>query len=168
VPDLHRDTGHHGVDLGSYDYHGKLIYDWPILSVFQGKVAGKVLNRYPIGNCIIVETSFDQLPDEIVSETKINPGQSLYTMYCHMLNGSTQNIGDPVDVGQEIGRVGKSQTVEAHLHLEMVLGPANQVIPSMAFYKVEATEDEKKTYLWWRTSGTFIPFNPMNLFENLK
>ena len=168
VPDIHNDTGHHGVDLGSYDFHGKLIYNWPILSMFAGKVAGIVMNRYPIGNCIIIETPFDQVPDQVVSETGITAQQSLYTMYCHMLNGATLNIGDPVTVGEQLGLVGKSQTVEAHLHLEMVLGPQNQIIPSMAYYNADATEDEKKAYLWWRTSGTFLSFNPMNLIANLK
>jgi len=168
VPDVHNDTGHHGVDLGSYDYHGKLIYNWPILAVFAGKVAGVVMNRYPIGNCIIVESSYSQLPDEIISETGIKAEQSLYTMYCHMLNGATQNIGDAVTTAQQIGLVGKSQTVEAHLHLEMVIGPPDQIIPSMAYYNGDATEDEKKAYLWWRTSGTFFSFNPMNIIANLK
>ena len=168
VPDVHSDAGHHGVDLGSYDYHGKLIYDWPILSVFSGKVAGVVNNRYPIGNCIILETAYTQLPDEIISETGINSTQSLYTMYCHMIDPPNQQIGDVVNVAQEIGRVGKSQTVEAHLHLEMVIGPPNQVIPSMAYYNGDATEDEKKVYLWWRTSGTFTSFNPMTIIANLK
>jgi murein DD-endopeptidase MepM/ murein hydrolase activator NlpD len=168
VPDVHSDAGHHGVDLGSYDFHGKLIYNWPILSVFSGKVAGEINNRYPVGNCIIIESSYDQLPLEIVNETGINNNQSLYTMYCHMLNQATQKIGDVINVAQEIGLVGKSQTVEAHLHLEMVIGPQNQVIPSMAYYTADATEDEKKTYLWWRTSGTFTSFNPMNIIANLK
>jgi murein DD-endopeptidase MepM/ murein hydrolase activator NlpD len=168
VPDVHSDVGHHGVDLGSYDFHGKLIYNWPILSIFSGKVAGVVVNRYPIGNCIIVETAYSQLPSEIVDESGIKPEQSLYSMYCHMLNAATQKIGDPVTAAQAIGLVGKSQTVEAHLHLEMVMGPPNQVIPSMAYYNGDATENEKKAYMWWRTSGTFISFNPMNLIANLK
>ena len=84
VPDPYKDTGHHGVDLGSYEYHGKLIYDWPILSMFSGKVAGIVVNRPPIGNCIIIESTQEQLPMEIITLTGIKTNQSLYHMYCHM------------------------------------------------------------------------------------
>lgn len=172
VPDIHSDSGHHGVDLGSYDYHGKIIYDWPILSVFSGKVAGITIDRYPIGNTIIIESSYNQLPIEIVNETGITPGQSLYVMYCHMLNTPAQKIGDPVNIGQEINRVGKSEekamTVEAHLHLEMVIGPPDETVGSMAYYTADSTPEEQKNYMWWRTSGTFVPFNPMKIFENLK
>jgi murein DD-endopeptidase MepM/ murein hydrolase activator NlpD len=168
VPDPHKDTGHHGVDLGSYDYHGKLIYDWPILSVFSGKVAGIVVNRYPIGNTIIIESTYDQLPSEIIKQKNIQPGQSLYHMYCHMLNEPALKVGDEVIVGKEIGRVGKTQTVEAHLHLEMVVGVSGKTFPSMAYYNGNATEEEKQAYLYWRTSGEFLSFDPMTIFADLK
>ena len=161
VPNQRSDEGHHGVDLGSYDYHGKLIYDWPIQAVFSGKVAGITLNKQPIGNTIIIESAYEQIPQEVVNQLGITNSQSLYVMYCHMLNPATQKIGDKINVGDEIGRVGKSQTVEAHLHLEMVIGPPEQTVGSMSN---NGTEEEGKTYLWWRTSGTFISFDPMILF----
>ncbi|MCE1253551.1 MAG: hypothetical protein LWX83_08390 [Anaerolineae bacterium] len=168
VPDPLKDTGHHGVDLGSYDYHGKLIYDWPIQAVFAGKVVGIIIDRPPIGNTIILESTYNELPPEVIQLKGIKQGQSLYHMYSHMLNPPTLKIGDRVILAQEIGRVGKSQTVEAHLHLEMVIGVSGQTFSSMAYYNANATEDEKKEYMYWRTSGTFVAFDPMELFANLK
>ena len=165
VPNQRSDEGHHGVDLGSYDYHGKLIYDWPILAVFSGKVAGITVNRIPIGNTVIIECPYNELPQEVIALLGITENQSLYHMYSHMLDVPTQKIGDSINVGEEIGRVGKSQTVEAHLHLEMVIGLSGQTVSSMSN---NGTAEEAKTYMWWRTSGTFISFDPMILFNDLQ
>ncbi|MBI9036348.1 MAG: hypothetical protein JEZ03_17950, partial [Bacteroidales bacterium] len=64
----------------------------------------------------------------------------------------------------EIGLLGKSQTAEAHVHFETRIGNSGYKINSMAFYDAAATEEEIETYLWWRTSGDVIAFDPMRMF----
>jgi murein DD-endopeptidase MepM/ murein hydrolase activator NlpD len=167
VPNPYSDFGHHGVDLGSYDYQGKGLYGNPVQSVFPGRVAGIIVNRPPIGNSIIIETLYSEIPVRFRAMMNIQDGQSLYIMYSHMIDPSDLDIGNPVLCGQVIGNVGQSQTVEAHLHFETTIGNSGYVIPSMAYYDTSATESESATYLWWRTSGDFMPFDPMNLFSNI-
>jgi murein DD-endopeptidase MepM/ murein hydrolase activator NlpD len=161
VPNMMQDTGHQGVDLGSYDFKGRNLTGNPILSVFTGKVACVTFDRPPLGNFIIVETPFEQLPEELTTKYNVIAGQSLYTLYGHMLEAPSFQVGDKVDTGQQIGKLGDSQTAEAHLHLEMRVGSSGQTFPSMAYYSTEATQVEKDTYLRWRTSGQFIPYDPL-------
>jgi murein DD-endopeptidase MepM/ murein hydrolase activator NlpD len=161
VPNYRQDTGHQGVDLGSYDFKGKNLSGAPILSVFSGIVAGVNFDRPPLGNFVLIETTYDELPLELSTRYNVVPGQSLYHLYGHMLAPSINQIGDKISVGQEIGRIGKSQTVEQHLHLEFRVGPSGQTFTSMAYYTADATEPEKDSYMRWRTSGQFIPFDPL-------
>jgi hypothetical protein len=60
--------------------------------------------------------------------------------------------------------VGKSGNAGiAHLHLEARLGPPSARFESMAYYKTDATGEEKNNYTRWRTSGDFRHFDPMLL-----
>jgi murein DD-endopeptidase MepM/ murein hydrolase activator NlpD len=161
VTNPYSDFGHHGVDLGSYNFYGQYMYEWPVQAVLYGKVAGTIEDRPPLGNAVIIETPQEMLPIEIKEALQITPGESIYHMYAHLLLEPDIKPGQEVHCGDVIGQLGKSQTVEAHLHLEMRIGASGRRIPGMAFYDASTTEEERQTYLWWRTSGDFMPFDPM-------
>lgn len=167
VTDEHRDVGHHGVDLGYYDYKGKYIYNLPINSIFAGTVAGIIHDRPPLGFAVMVETPYNSLPDEYRTALNIQSDESLYILYAHMVEAPRYLVGDAIAWQQQIGNVGKSQTVEAHLHLETRVGKSGFTFNSMAFYDTSASEEEMNTYLRWRTSGDFRPFDPMKLFTEM-
>jgi murein DD-endopeptidase MepM/ murein hydrolase activator NlpD len=167
VPNPLSDLGHHGVDLGSYNFHNQYLYAIPIKAILDGRVAGIVVNRPPLGNTIILETKYSDLPEFIINLVDIQPGQSLYHLYAHLLNEPDVSIGTEIKCGQLINLLGKSQTVEAHLHLETVIAKSGLTVESMAFYDTSATEEELEQYRWWRMSGDFIPFDPMLLFLNI-
>ena len=161
------DFGHHGVDLGSYSFKGQYLYDIPIKSILPGKIAGVINDRPPLGNAIIIETTYMQLPEFLRDKLQITPWQSLYHLYAHLLSSPDWVIGKPTHCGEEIARLGKSQTVEAHLHLETRIGRSGSTFGSMAFYDTSASEEELAEYLRWRTSGDFSPFDPMMLFTEI-
>lgn len=167
VTDEYRDVGHHGLDLGYYDYKGQYILGLPINAVFAGTVAGIIHDRPPLGFAVMVETPYDSLPDEYRQALNIQPEESLYILYAHMIEAPRYLVGDPIAWQQQIGNVGNSQTVEAHLHLETRVGKSNFSFNSMAFYNTSASDEEMKTYLRWRTSGDFRPFDPMKLFTEM-
>ncbi|MCJ7622317.1 MAG: M23 family metallopeptidase, partial [Anaerolineaceae bacterium] len=168
VPNPFSDFGHHGVDFGSYNFRGKPLLGTSVQAVFSGEVVGIIVDRPPIGNTIILETRYEDLPESLRSNLDINEGQSLYHLYAHLLESPEYWIGETVECGEEIAHIGSSQTVEAHLHLETTIGSSGYIFSSMAFYDTSATEEEQNTYLWWRTSGDLMPLDPMNLFTNFK
>jgi murein DD-endopeptidase MepM/ murein hydrolase activator NlpD len=167
VIDQYRDVGHHGVDFGYYDYKGQYILGLPINAVFAGTVAGIIHDRPPLGHAVMVETPYESLPEEYRQALNIQSEESLYILYAHMVDEPRYIVGDPIAWQQQIGNVGKSQTAEAHLHLETRIGKSGYSFFSMAFYDTSATDDEMNTYLTWRTSGNFRPFDPMILFSEL-
>lgn len=161
------DFGHHGVDFGSYNFHGQGLYGFPLQSVFPGRVAGIVENHVPLGNAIIIETAYDELPERLRTLLGVAENQSIFHLYAHMVSAPVLKIGDRVSCGEVIGYLGKSQTAEAHLHFETRIGLSNEEIPDMAFYDSTATQDQMDAYLRWRTSGDFMPLDPMSLFSNI-
>lgn len=166
VPNQNSDIGHHGADFGSYNFRGRYLYDVPVKAILSGHIAGYVVNRPPLGNAIIIETRYSELPESVLQLLDILPSQSLYHLYGHLLNEPSIPLGAEIECGQVINRLGKSQTVEAHLHLETRIGDSGLTIDSMAFYDTSATESELEEYLWWRTSGDFTPVDPMSIFLN--
>lgn len=166
VPNPYKDMGHHGVDFGSYNFRGQNLFGWQLDAVFSGRVACVVGDRPPIGHSVILETPYEDLPGFIKELLDIQPGQSLYHLYAHLLDKPEWNIGDRFFIGQRLGSLGDSQTVEAHLHFETRIGPSNVTLPGMAFYDTGANEEEMATYLRWRTSGEFMPFDPMIMLSS--
>jgi murein DD-endopeptidase MepM/ murein hydrolase activator NlpD len=166
-----KETGHHGVDFGYYhrDSVGGPLEGNPIQSVLDGYMAG--LGYNPVyGNYLIVETPFEKLPAELASLYPIQPGESLYVLYAHMQDLAPFEIHEPLDCGQQIGRVGKSGRypdliAEPHLHIETRVGAADIFIEPMSFYDTRASQAEKDEYLKWRTSDTFKLFDPMILLD---
>lgn len=166
-----KELGHHGVDFGYYhrDGVGGPLEGNPIQSVLDGNMAGLGYNAV-YGNYLIIETSFERLPAELAAIYPVRPGESLYLLYAHMQDLAPFEIHEPLDCGQQIGQVGQSgrhpdMIAEAHLHFETRVGPSNMFIEPMAFYDTQATEAEKQEYIKWRSSGMFVPFDPMLLID---
>jgi murein DD-endopeptidase MepM/ murein hydrolase activator NlpD len=166
-PPMGKDDRHQGVDFAYYRQFGRAsIAGEGVQSVFEGKIAGVVDNKFPFGNALIVETPYEQLSVEIQEIIGIKSTQSLYALYAHMEYLGVNEIGQKIDPCQSIGAVGKSGNAGVeHLHLDMRLGPPNQIISSMSYYVSEATSAERETYRLWRTSGDFIHFDPMELLD---
>jgi murein DD-endopeptidase MepM/ murein hydrolase activator NlpD len=161
-----KETGHHGVDFGYYhrDGVGGPLEGNPIQSVLDGNMAGLGYNTV-YGNYLIIETPYEHIPAELAALYPIEAGESLYVLYAHMQGLAPFEIHEPLDCGQEIGRVGNSGSpefvVEPHLHFETRVGPSGDFIEPMAYYDTQATEAEKKEYERWRSSGIFKLFDPM-------
>ncbi len=166
-PPMGKDDRHQGVDFAYYRRFDRAsIAGEVVQSVFGGKIAGVVENKYPFGNALIVETPYDLLSAHVREIIGIEPTQSLYALYAHMEYLAEQEIGGEITACQSIGVVGKTGNAGVeHLHLEMRIGVSNQVFPSMANYVREATPEEREAYRLWRTSGSFIHFDPMQLLD---
>ncbi|MEX2162202.1 MAG: M23 family metallopeptidase [Anaerolineales bacterium] len=166
-----KETGHHGVDFAYYsrDGVGGPLEGNPIQSALDGTMAGLGYNAV-YGNYLIIETPFERLPAELAALYPMQKGESLYLLYAHMQDLAPFEIREPLDCGQQIGQVGQSGRqpdliAEAHLHFETRVGPSGVFIEPMAFYDTQASEAEKQEYIKWRSSGTFLPFDPFLLLD---
>ena len=158
-----REERHQGVDFSYYSRDGRAsIRGEGVRSVLTGYVAAVVADRFPYGNLLIVETPPEFFPAGLKESLKILPGESLYSLYAHLENLPQVDLGELVAACQEIGSVGQSGNAGVpHLHLEMRLGPSGEEFSSLAYYELNATQEEKENYLYWRTSGVFRHFDPM-------
>lgn len=163
-----REERHHGIDFSYYRHGDRLtIQGVGVQSVLPGKVAASLVESYPYGNVVIIETPYSALPDSIIDLLPISAGQSLYTLYAHMDQPPLVITGEDVVSCQVLGQVGKSgNAVEPHLHLEMRVGPAGVVFRSMGYYQANDTVEERNNYVRWRTGGEFNHFDPMLLLRD--
>jgi murein DD-endopeptidase MepM/ murein hydrolase activator NlpD len=162
-----KEERHHGVDF-SYYRRGErtTIQGVGVQSVFSGKVVAAIVDSFPYGNVVILETEYADLPAALAAELEIPPGESIYTLYAHMDQAPLVALGDPVLACQALGQVGMSgNAYEPHLHLEMRLGAPGAQFTSMGFYKADDTAEERSNYLRWRTSGEFRHFDPMRVLK---
>lgn len=160
------DGGHHGLDLGFVLRGKQRFLGTPILSAIDGKVASIIRNRPPYGNMVMLETSFDNIPPQIVAAHSIPPEDSLYTVYAHLQNLQPLEIGQIVKCGHQIAEAGLTGiTSGPHLHLETRWGPANSTFSSMGAYRGDITPDEMKVYKLWRMSHTYQLFDPFELIN---
>jgi len=135
-----------------------------IQSVLKGQVAAAIVDSFPYGNMLIIETPGAALPPGLAGLIQIAAGESLYVLYAHMERPPALRLGDNVETCQSLGTVGKSGNAGgAHLHLETRLGPSGTRFKSMSYYKVWATDEQRSNYLLWRTSGTYRHFDPMTV-----
>lgn len=158
-----KEQRHHGVDF-SYYRRGErtTIQGVGVQSVFSGKVVAAIVDSFPYGNVVILETEYADLPAPLAAELEIPPGESIYTLYAHMDQAPLVALDDLVLACQALGQVGKSgNAYEPHLHLEMRLGAPGAQFTSMGFYKADDTAEERSNYVLWRTSGEFRHFDPM-------
>lgn len=162
-----REERHHGVDFSYYRREGRLsIMGEGIRSVFPGRVAAAVLDKYPYGNMVIVETQKEEMPSWMAEELQITAGESLYLLYAHMDQAPMAQLGEMVASCQSLGEVGKSGDFNVeHLHLEARIGPEGTTFDGMAYYHTNTTAEERANYELWRTSGVYRHFDPMILFS---
>ena len=192
MPRPSQDDGHHGVDFSFYRRKDLLSIDnLPIFSALDGEVVTIILDKYPYGNAIIIETPLNSISDillnqlnlpsiqpTIVPDPKFNwtpeelpfqlseTSRSLYILYAHLKYPPDVHLGDNVTCGQQIGRVGNTgNSYISHLHFETRIGPSGARFESMAYYTAQSTQSERYNYIVWRISNMFQLFNPMVLLS---
>lgn len=160
------DDRHHGVDFAFYRRGDLLSIEGVLVrSILPGKVVGRIVDRPPFGNGVIIETLYADLPIGLADLLGIEPGESLYHFYAHMYAEPPVAMGESISLGEVIGAVGRTGYVtEPHLHLETRIGPSYGIFPPMAYFSADTTESERQTYILWRTSGIYNHFDPMILF----
>ncbi len=181
------DTGHPAIDLAFFTFKDFTTFmGHPVQALLPGKVSLVVNNRFPYGNMVLIETPLDRvspdllnslslptpIPEENISlfsscDAQMPPlvwdgqNKSLYTLYAHLENDPSVQVGDQVSCGGVIGAVGLSgNTVAEHLHLEVRVGPADAQFNSIATYHDDATPQERYNYCIWSISGIFQAIDP--------
>jgi murein DD-endopeptidase MepM/ murein hydrolase activator NlpD len=158
---------HHGMDFAYFHkFERAAIEGAGIQSVLDGQVAAAIVDSFPYGNMLIIETPLQALPATLRELIQISAGESLYVLYAHMERPPEARLGDSVRACQPLGAVGKSGNAGgAHLHLEARLGPAGTRFAGMGYYKAWASDEQRANYLLWRISGTYRHFDPMILLS---
>lgn len=185
------DDPHQGVDLADIDSRNVARSGHPVSAILNGKVAAVILDRFPYGNALLVETTLESLPAGWVDQLDLPaPGVppetpptltcpapsaepvwdldtiSLYLLYAHLQALPELRAGEEVECGQVIGSIGSSgNALNPHLHLEVRTGPVGASFPSMAHYDASASLEEMAAYCSWRVSGSFPLVDPMSLFS---
>jgi murein DD-endopeptidase MepM/ murein hydrolase activator NlpD len=164
-PENRKEERHHGVDFAHYRRGDLLsIEGVGVQSVLPGRVAASLVESYPYGNVVIIETTVQELPTGLAMRLGMNGSDSLYVLYAHLQEPPLVSLGERVSACQAIGKVGKSGNAGGvHLHLETRLGPPGISLPGMRYYKIEATSEERDAYVRWRTGGEFRHFDPLEL-----
>ncbi len=184
------DDPHQGVDLADrLNGNSIALEGLPVQIVQDGLVAGVIVDRFPYGNALLVETPLEDLPVSWVSGLDLpapipslppNPAltcppfgetifmdteqRSLYLLYAHLKEPVNLEINDEVGCDQSIGAIGQSgNALNPHLHIEVRLGPSGLRIPSMAHYDTSATAEEMGIYCLWRVSGVFQLVDPLRI-----
>ncbi len=186
------DDPHYGVDLADFNLPERIARSgMAVQAVLSGRVAGVIVNRFPYGNTLIVESPLSELDDPTVARLNLpdpplsivqpltltcppyplpedwrTRPRSLYLLYAHLRDAPTLPLDETVTCGQVIGAIGDSGNALApHLHLEARIGPAGVDFPSMAHYSSSATSEEMAAYCLWRVSGLFQSLDAMCLLN---
>jgi murein DD-endopeptidase MepM/ murein hydrolase activator NlpD len=164
-PPLGKEERHQGVDFSYYRRGERLsIRGVGVQSVLSGSVAMALVDTFPYGNVVIIETLRNALPPDLVQDLQIAQNESLYVLYAHMENSPEVKLDQNVNACQPLGEVGMSGNAGVpHLHIETRIGPTGTRFSGMRFYDTQATQLERDNYLLWRTSGIYRHFNPMDL-----
>lgn len=190
-PRAGEDGGHFGVDFSYWTRpDGSSMQGLPVYSALDGTVAGRIENRFPYGNAVILETPLDWIDPAWLAQLPIadydpkapltpavsiscpdynyqptGDSLSLYLIYGHFDQAALPAMGEAVTCGQEIGQVGTTgKSVNYHLHLETRIGPAGMQFASMSHYDTSSTPEEMRNYCLWRLSGAFQALDPLALF----
>ena len=167
-PPLGKDERHQGVDFSYYQRGERAsIAGESVQAILPGQVVAVLNDRLPYGNMVMIETSVVDLHPAIASQLGLTETLSLYHLYAHFRAAPLVALGQQVECAAPLGVVGKTgyNIVVPHLHLELRVGPAGEVFPSMAFYDTRATQEEMEAYERWRMSGVFRHLDPMALFD---
>jgi len=164
------DERHMGVDFAFYrGQKGEEISGFEVNAILPGVAAAVIFDRPPYGNMIIIETRLEDIDSSLAEKLTITKEQSLYHLYAHLENAPAVDMGVEVYCGQFLGRVGSSgSSSNPHLHLETRYGKPGERFVSLGYDKTASpaigiTEEEKKNYFLWRTSGEFRHFDPMKI-----
>jgi murein DD-endopeptidase MepM/ murein hydrolase activator NlpD len=162
-----KEERHHGVDFSYYRRGERLsIQGEEIQTVLAGRVAAALVDKFPYGNALIVETPASELPQSITEALGIAAQESLYILFAHMESAEAFELGQDLPACQFVGRVGKSGNAGVpHLHMETRIGPPGTIFASMLFYSTHATTEERENYQLWRTSGVFRAIDPMRVLS---
>jgi len=186
------DNPHEGIDL-AVQQNGIALVGYPVQAVFPGLVAAVIDDRFPYGNALFVETPLDSIPQgwlaqlqlpalvptlgpyPVLTCPKATPAptwdfnkRSLYLVYAHLEEKVVFKIGDPVECGMPVGKIGQSgNALNPHLHLEARVGPSGVRFQSMAHYDNSATPLEMSNYCIWRVSGAFQLVDPIKFLSLL-
>lgn len=187
-PPAGQDEPHQGVDIAVRDKSSGIALEGNIVqAILAGKVAGIIVDRFPYGNAVIVESNLEQVPEEILADLPqpittplVNPaltcpdfvgidfnsskGRSVYVLYAHLKELGGETDGAAIHCGQPLGVIGSTgNALNPHLHIEIRVGPGGVHLPSMAHYETSATADEMASYCTWRVSGMFQLLNPLSV-----
>lgn len=183
------DDPHQAVDFADIGVDGYALTGRGVQAVLAGRVAAVVLDRFPYGNAVLVETPLELLPGDwlealslpapaptlaVIPALTCPAGEpleydpqkrSLYLLYAHLEAPPARKPGQELSCGEVIGSVGISgNALNPHLHLEVRVGPAGMRLESMAHYDTSATPQEMANYCTWRVSGLFQLVDPMLLW----
>jgi murein DD-endopeptidase MepM/ murein hydrolase activator NlpD len=189
-PEIGIERVHQGLDFALTDAAtGAAISGAPVQAVLGGRVAAVLLDRFPYGTAVLIESDMTDLglmPD-LVPDLPQAPLQfsslncpegsgdyafsssgsvSLYLLYAHLEAVSSLVPGDRVEACTVLGTVGMSgNALNPHLHLEARIGPSALTFSSMAHYDNSASLDEMANYCFWRVSGFYHFIDPMLVLE---
>jgi murein DD-endopeptidase MepM/ murein hydrolase activator NlpD len=162
-----KDTGHHGVDFAYYRRGERVsILGVSIQSFLPGSVVAVNENLVPYGFMVIIETPYEQMPEQLVESFAIPSTHSLYHLYAHMNEHPVVEVGQEVDCGQTLGYVGNTPenwSSAPHLHFEARYGPPEGQFSGMQFYDKYSTVEQMEKYTLWRMSGEYILLDPVAL-----
>jgi murein DD-endopeptidase MepM/ murein hydrolase activator NlpD len=189
-PQFGSDDPHQGVDFAVIDY-GMAVPGNPIQAVMDGTVSMIIKDRFPYGNAVLIETKTESLPMDwldILDLPDLIPtleahssltcplisyepnwnfeDRSIYILYAHLLEEVDFQVGDEVQCGEKIGRIGQTgNALNPHLHLEVRIGPADARMTSFGHYDTSITPEEMHYYCVWRVSGLFQLIDPISLLQ---
>ena len=192
-PWLGSDDPHQGIDLADVDpVYQMALEGRPVHAVIGGTVAGVIVDRFPYGNAILVETPLEQIPaawletlqiptpapfraqnpvltcpESAFDPESISGPRSLYLLYAHFKEPPALQTGDLITCGMPIGIIGNSgNALNPHVHIEVRVGPSNVRFESMAHYTGSASLEEMANYCLWRVSEAFQLLDPQQLFAH--
>ena len=190
-PRLGSDDPHQGVDFADIEPETRITLEGrSVQAILAGTVAGVVVDRFPYGNAVMIETSLDKIPEDRLDILDLpapapiadshpiltcptpqatpdweTSHRSLYILYAHMQSPPMLQPGKQLACGAKIGEIGATgNALNPHLHVEMRVGPAGARFDSLAHYTASASMDEMRSYCQWRVSQAFQLIDPMDLF----
>jgi murein DD-endopeptidase MepM/ murein hydrolase activator NlpD len=184
------DDPHQGVDFSDVDSETLIAKTGlGVTSIINGQVVMAMNNRFPYGNAILIESSFDSLPinwqNTILNgpkaenwkkspaltcpsgwdlEPESTSDLSLFILYAHLENPPDLKFGQLIKCGETLGNIGMSgNALSPHVHIEIRYGPSSGLEKSMAHYDTNATLEEMSNYCRWRVSGWYRLLDPISL-----
>ena len=182
------DDPHQGIDLADFLPGTRVaIKGRGVAAIMGGRVAAVLNGDFPFGYGVILETAWSgtaenvpllptPFPDTPLYTTLSCPAvtrfdvnqdaRSVYVMYAHLDGPVDIDVGEQVDCGQVIGRIGDSgNALNPHVHVEVRAGPSRlTLVDGMSHYDPSATAAEMDAYCLWRVDGSFQLLDPADLF----